>query len=166
MGFFIFFISRKLRLHRSQNSMLICIQFQNKGLLIFGAEVGMSQSGVGNPRVGIVCSPFLSFCLGGLLRFFLFETGSHLCNLGCPRTHYANQAGLELIKVCLSLWSAGIKGWCYHAGVILLRCLPDNRWLWWYCKEKDGAFLLRATVWVDGADWLCFQDCTFDLSPY
>ena len=48
----------------------------------------------------------------------LFETGSHYVALIVLelRTHYVDQAGLELIEICLPLPSnAGIKGVSYHA---------------------------------------------------
>jgi hypothetical protein len=50
-----------------------------------------------------------------LFCFVLFRDRVSLCSLGCPGTHFVDQASLELRKsTCLCLLSAGIKGMCHH----------------------------------------------------
>jgi hypothetical protein len=64
----------------------------------------------------------LTFFGGGLVFFcfvFVFRDRVSLCSLGCLGTHSVDQAGLELKSACLCLPSAGIKGVCHHARLML-----------------------------------------------
>ena len=65
---------------------------------------------------GPVFLVFVLFCFV-LFCFVLFcfvDTRFPLCSLGCPGSHFVDQAGLELMDLPCLL-SAEIKGVCHHA---------------------------------------------------
>ena len=52
----------------------------------------------------VSCFSFAFICLvGWLVGFWFFKTVS-LCSPGCPRTHFVDQAGLELTEILLPLF--------------------------------------------------------------
>ena len=57
---------------------------------------------------------FIKFCL-----FVFIQARVSLCSSSCPRTHYVDQVGLELIEIRLPLPpSAGIKDVLHHMGFV------------------------------------------------
>jgi hypothetical protein len=58
----------------------------------------------------------LLFVVVVFVCFLVFQDRVSLCSPGCPGTHFVDKAGL---KIHLCLPSAGTKGVCHHARLLL-----------------------------------------------